>query len=508
MLKAFSLISIAGIGVLATYAVLATDGARNDAPDPAVAASGDANTSSSEVAEDLIVHEWGTFTSFSGSDGVQLEFQPLTHNDLPSFVIDPGFQSSLPVFTKSALRAFQRMETPVLYFYTPREMTVDVRVDFPQGLLTEYYPPVNAFGPDLDTRNDINARLFNEGLSNIDWADPEIGGSFLDWGKVTLIPESLLRPDLDNEELATVIQNNSIANLLPYADGNHYGEARATDSALVLTQPDMSDLLFNPFYDVEHFFEKFLFYRGIGNFSLPFEATFSSNDEIQMTNTGTDPIASVFLVIGDGTPESVRFSYLSSLEGGETSQFTLTGTSGSFDELLAAVTQSLVETGLYQKEAESMVATWKDSWFLEPGTRLFYVVPEAITEELLPLTISPQPAETVRILVGRMEMMTPTEEAELLGHVTESFERRVEAHIAASEAGTNVPPLPVPEVFVHMGRWAEPALVRVANIATEEHIRREAEILMRQLHVEQQTAAVPTLPETDLLWGAVNWSGE
>ncbi len=125
-----------------------------------------------------------------------------------------------------------------------------------------------------------------------------------------------------------------------------------------------------------HFFEKFLFYRGIGNFPLPFEASFSDINEIEMTNTGTDPIASVFLVIGDGTPESVRFSYLSSLEGGETSQFTLTGTSGSFDELLAAVTQSLVETGLYQKEAESMVATWKDSWFLEPGTRLFYVVPE------------------------------------------------------------------------------------------------------------------------------------
>ncbi len=59
-----------------------------------------------------------------------------------------------------------------------------------------------------------------------------------------------------------------------------------------------------------------------------------------------------------------------------------------------------------------------------------------------------------------------------------------------------------------MGRWAEPALVRVANIADEEHIRREADLLIRQLHVEQQTATVPTLPGTDLLWGAVNWSGE
>ncbi len=505
MLKSFALMSMAGVGLLVTYAVLATDGSQKNSPDPVAVSEVDAPA----VAEDLIVHEWGTFTSFSGSDGVQLEFQPLTHNDLPSFVIDPGFQSSsLPIFTKSSVRAFQRMETPVLYFYTPHEMTVNVRVDFPQGLLTEYYPPVQSFGPDLNARNVISHSITSDGLGNIDWSSPEIGGSFLDWGNVTLIPESMLRPDLEDDELATVIQKNSIWNLLPPADGNHYGEARATDSALVLTQPDMSEAVFSPFYGVSHFFEKFLFYRGIGNFPLPFEASFNGINEIEMTNTGTDPIASVFLVIGDGTPESVRFSYLSSLQSSETSQFTLTGTSGSLDELLAAVTQSLVETGLYQKEAESMVATWKDSWFLEPGTRLFYVVPERLTDELLPLTISPQPAETVRILVGRLEMMTPTEEAELLGHVTESHQRRAEAHIAAAAAGIDVPALPVPEVFVQMGRWAEPALVRVANIADEEHIRREADLLIRQLHVEQQTATVPTLPETDLLWGAVNWSGD
>ncbi len=118
------------------------------------------------------------------------------------------------------------METPVLYFYTPREMTVNVRVDFPQGLLTEYYPPVQSFGPDLNVRNVISHSITSDGLGNIDWSSPEIGGSFLDWGNVTLIPESMLRPDLDNDELATVIQKNSIWNLLPPADGNHYGEAR------------------------------------------------------------------------------------------------------------------------------------------------------------------------------------------------------------------------------------------------------------------------------------------
>ena len=32
------------------------------------------------------------------------------------------------------------METPVIYFYSDREQTVNVRVRFPHGLITEWYP--------------------------------------------------------------------------------------------------------------------------------------------------------------------------------------------------------------------------------------------------------------------------------------------------------------------------------------------------------------------------------
>src|SRR6188474_12219 len=41
----------------------------------------------------FIVHEWGTFTSFSGSDSVKLEFRPLVDVDLPRFVLDRARQS-------------------------------------------------------------------------------------------------------------------------------------------------------------------------------------------------------------------------------------------------------------------------------------------------------------------------------------------------------------------------------------------------------------------------------
>src|SRR4051794_10117103 len=74
----------------------------------------------------LVVHEWGTFTNFSGSDGVNLEFRPLTPRDLPQFIMTPFIQPGSPgrEFLKAQFYARQRMETPVTYFYTDVPRTV------------------------------------------------------------------------------------------------------------------------------------------------------------------------------------------------------------------------------------------------------------------------------------------------------------------------------------------------------------------------------------------------
>src|SRR6185503_4320845 len=66
----------------------------------------------------LIVHEWGTFTNFSGSDGINLEFRPLVTRDLPRFIMTPFNQpgSLGRELLKDQFVARQRMETPVAYF--------------------------------------------------------------------------------------------------------------------------------------------------------------------------------------------------------------------------------------------------------------------------------------------------------------------------------------------------------------------------------------------------------
>ena len=84
----------------------------------------------------LTVHEWGTFTSVAGEDGSAIEWDALgCSSDLPRFVNDYGYRG-----LKRILSDTVRMETPVMYFYSPQELEAHVKVSFPQGLITEWYP--------------------------------------------------------------------------------------------------------------------------------------------------------------------------------------------------------------------------------------------------------------------------------------------------------------------------------------------------------------------------------
>src|SRR5215813_1038009 len=91
------------------------------------------------------VHEWGTFTSIAGEDGAPISWQPFGGpTDLPCFVNRFGVSKEALSATKEALSATVRMETPVLYFYSERETPANVKVSFPKGQITEWYPSAAA----------------------------------------------------------------------------------------------------------------------------------------------------------------------------------------------------------------------------------------------------------------------------------------------------------------------------------------------------------------------------
>ena len=421
------------------------------------------NTDDRVVHDDLVVHEWGTFTTFSGSDGVLLEYRPLAgESDLPSFVRTRADGTTASRFSKRRLFGRVRMETPVTYFYTDQIRQVDVSVEFPQGLLTEYYPPVKSALPEIDVK-----KIFSDG-------EP-VGNGKIDWGTVTLIPQSKLVPDLPNADTRQLLGHRlSIAGTPSAPNDDHYAAARKTDSALVYVNAG-ADQTTGIGYPSDHHLEKFLFYRGVGQFEMPLRAASRSDGTISMTNAGNLPIPGAIYVSCDG--ERLLLEEIPLIAAGEVIQVQQPQ-AGNQRELETRMTQLLVRQGLYEKEAKAMVATWKKSWFTEPGTRVLYVVPEEITDQLLPLNISPRPTKQLRVLIGRMEIMTADEEHRMQQQVLAYAKARKEFAKIPDNRGKQ---LPIPEEIHRFGRMTEPALSRVAALAKDHEIREEAKRLIEHL---------------------------
>jgi hypothetical protein len=433
---------LAGVGAAFTWGSPAKEVVK--APDPKAPAAQQKDPDALLPSDgNYIVHEWGTFTSFSGSDGVSLDFRPLVDEDLPQFVLDRPRQAFLNerreiaysrgVTGKGLVISRQRMETPVTYFYTDQERIVDVSVEFPKGLLTEFYPPVRQFGP------------------NYKKGQPEqLEGSWLRWGKVRLLPE------------AKAVNEAGIDPYIPKVkpgEGEHYQFARETDSAHIqITDPAMMSV----------YREKFLFYRGVGNFTLPVSLKASGEDRLMLTNHGKGPISWAFL-INVGADRSVRFSFCENIQGAR--EMALPSQAGTIDRLAEQVQKALVSDGLYAKEAAAMVHTWESSWFGEPGTRVLYSLPQASTDELLPLKLAPAPKQAVRVMVGRMETLTPEQE------------RRIEGLISRLGASDPTVRQQTDLEIERLGRFAEPALTRVARTTGDPEVRAKAQTLLREVLV-------------------------
>ena len=297
----------------------------------------------------LTVHEWGTFTTIAGKDGAALEWRPLAGtSDLPSFVYETGTNGWRHGHcVKCDLTGKIRMETPVLYFYADQPMEVSVRVDFPEGQITEWYP---------------SAR--------------QVIGS-IDWGRFAVLP-------------------NTNANL-PVAESSRYYAARETDAALVR----VCNTLGRPTE-----FEKFLFYRGVGRFDLPVSVKLEGP---VLHLAGLTGIAQV--IVFENRAGKIGYR-IADVNAAAVDVFR-PALGDSMTPLLASLEQMLVSQGLYVKEARAMLETWRDSWF-EEGLRVFYILPRAQTDALLPLTVEPRPENVVRVLVGRVELITPELEARVL----------------------------------------------------------------------------------------------
>jgi hypothetical protein len=461
-------------------------------------------------------HEWGTFTSVQGADGVQMDWNPLVVSELPDFVYErnrvlasranpagkaiAGAIGDPAAAAKTGLVCRQRMETPVIYFYSDQARTVDVSVHFPQGKITEWYPQKSA--ADLVSRTAAQAAQ----VPALRWGKVEIlppasavaqavttktvtipASVIIGCGTIQatppsttmIVPTSALQLGQNaspnsisgmNSTAATLAATRGIITLGPTTSilgtggtitlgttpvaalappalpvgigGSHYYAARETEASLIRTTDETGKA------EVE----KFLFYRGAGNFTAPLTVKLDSADpqRVLLTNTGKSALNRLFLcqVRADG----MAWVMVNRLSAGETRPATIAQAKGTDTASLAtALRSALVAEGLYEKEAAAMVKTWESSWLGERGFRVLYTLPRSWTDATLPLAITPSPKEIERVMVGRAEIITPVME--------DAMAKAVEQYLAAPAEAR--PQIVAETRALGLGRFAEPTLRRV-----------------------------------------------
>ncbi|MEK7468127.1 MAG: hypothetical protein AAB074_11990 [Planctomycetota bacterium] len=428
------MIRILSAAVVATVALFSFALLRGEDPSP---------------APEFVAHEWGTFTSMQGSDGVTLEGLQHEEEGLPDFVYSRSEVRTCPLreFGYKGLEVdvenvTKKMETPVIYFYADQPLHVRARVCFNHGLLTQWYPVSDLLGPP-------EARP-EEGP--LDMA--KVDKSYLEWG-------------------VDVLGKGAGLDQIPACEtGSPWEAQRIPDSNVVRTEARKSPRM-GP---QEH--EKFIFYRGLGRFELPLVAKSREDSRVSLTNNSSDPIRHLFIVNIRGSVAAWKYAPEAPAGGTVELQCPITKAAKPVDAMIAelrpALEAKLVEQGLYPKEAESMVRTWERSYFRTEGLRILYVVPRLMVDRVLPLALDPAPKELVRVLVGRLECVTPEEEATVLAAVRDWSSQDGPTR-AKSQAALN-----------KLGRFLEPHVRRVLMLSTDEQILANAKSLLAGMHADAE----------------------
>jgi hypothetical protein len=332
------------------------------------------------------LHEWGTFTSVSGSDGVLLPGVERSEEALPSFTyaheamhhnnsIAVPFSKGI-AWQRPLANVTVRMETPVIYFYTREPFQAQVEVGFKGGTISQWYPQRSG-GESLPALKRNEKGLPLQAENTLDFAKGYNGSIAWD---VKVEPPG---PDA----FGRVFRGGETPGWL---------HPRQPDSALVSTKDGET--------------EKYLFYRGLGRLDPP--VRFMATDTtLKVVNGGAELLQHylIFDMNGKGEARWMRPVPVPAMKD------FVTPLPGHWPDYRADWQKPLYENaammltlaGLTRQEADGMLQTWWSSYFGKPGLRVFWVVPAGYVNEVLPLKVTPAPRETVRVILGRTEILTP-----------------------------------------------------------------------------------------------------
>jgi len=376
----------------------------------------------------LVVHEWGTFLAMNGSDGISLDGMYHEEHALPGFVhARSKDQLRLPM---SRVKG----ETPVIYFYTPDVRHVQVEVGFPTGLWTQWYPQATTVRPGI-----VQAG-----------SPPQTRDGSISWNVI-------VRPPNMKNGAPPATKSDALWNY-----------ARNVDAAYVTTDRPQTYPL-TEFQTPGTEWERFIFYRGLGEAPLPVQMRFGDG-RITASTTEREGLHHLFVLrVENGRG---AYSYTTALrpDNGFDQPVPAMDQALPLDQFVekvsADVASRLVASGLYQKEALAMVNTWKSSYFKTDGVRVLFVLPQSWTDRFIPMRITPAPEQLVRVMVGRVE---------LLDRARESRAEQAIGALASSDGQIRERAF---ELLRGEGRYVEPIVRRAARSSTDEQVRMLARRLL------------------------------
>lgn len=333
------------------------------------------------ASDPVVVHEWGTFTSLQNERGDSLSGINQDVEPLPSFVTSLMVNENKGISRFVSPAVTMRLETPVVYFHLPKgspPMTIEsFSATFKGGLLSQWYPSAENSSSTmtilpLDGATALSSKINAQTVGSLTWKNFTIGKK----------------------------------STLPATDSHVWLAPRNVDAEDV-TVNDKS--------------ERYLFYRGVGVLDGPIIAS-RHGDELRIFSRAGYSFA---------TPEQLRIDdiwYFDVRQDGSAAfrkldsaginkvQEPLATTPADFVEseyqsdamlkMRAQMKESLIKAGLFSDEADAMLNTWEVAYFKSVGTRVFYIVPRAWTDNFLPIKLS-VPAKIERVMIGRVDLVTP-----------------------------------------------------------------------------------------------------
>ncbi|MBY0523404.1 MAG: hypothetical protein K2R98_08390 [Gemmataceae bacterium] len=363
--------------------------------------------------KDFALHEWGVITVYNDVDLANADMRAVW-NGLPSFVHGQVDSRKLPTELVLVL-------APVVYFHTPKDLHVDLKVEFPGGKPALWWPQNSNIARNLDqTMRD----------KHLEWR--------LQVGTVQKEVASYLKvPDVPKGHWLEACRQVKCADVVAHGQngrGSRGGER-----------------------------EKFVYYDGMIPSPKAVQMTVMG-ERVSVQNNAKHAVLDV-TVVDRRTPGKVRVARLPKLDAAADVKALDFQDADMARWPGSAVEESIAQlkaSGLFEDEAGAMLAVWKKDLFETEGLTMFYRLPQSEYDRLLPLTVNPRPEKVARTMLVVHPHCEPDLGDKVMKLVKQldsnRFEERMDAHQRLHALGR--------AAFVHLlrARQARPSLEVTARL--------------------------------------------